>query len=551
MSGQKVGLYRSTAYGRNGFDTYLSGRPVGSPDPYLFSGDSFAALDALDKIDAEDSLLGYIKAFWSVLEPGRLFVSGWAIDAICEHLEAVTHGQIRRLLINVPPGCMKSLTTCVFWPSWEWGPQNLAHMRYVCASYSHDLTLRDNRRCRQLINDPKYQRLWGDRVKMASDQDAKGKFENTERGWKIATSVSGLGTGERGDRFIVDDPHNIKDAESSAVRESTLQWFTEVVPTRVNDPNDPVIIVIMQRVHERDVSGLIIAQELGYDHLCLPMEFEPDHPTPTKTSISFADPRKEQGELLWPDRFSKFAVEDLKKQLSAWGGGYAEAGQLQQRPAPRGGGMFKRSWWKFFSTSATGYHLGRPHGCSEDPAAPYPQNFDWILLTCDAAFKATKTGSRVSILVVGGRGPYRYVLDNLTKAMTFKETCDAIVQVDSLGRVVGGIYHKWAPHCTRILIEDKANGPAIVDTLRQLVSGVIPISPEGGKESRASAIQPAVESGHVLLPDGAPWLEDFIAEFASFPVGAKDDQVDALSQALIYMTASSDVARAIAMMANV
>ncbi len=504
------------------------------------------ALDQLDRLESNKSLLSFIEIFWSVLEPGRKFVKGRAIEVICEHLEAVSRGQIKKLLINVPPGCMKSLTTNVFWPAWEWGPQGNPEYRYVCASYSQDLTVRDNRRCRQIIADPKNQRLFGDQFLIVGDQDAKVKFENDKRGWKIATSVGGLGTGERGDRFIIDDPHNIKDAESLAVRESTLQWFTEVVPTRVNDEN-AVFVVIMQRVHERDVSGLILANELDYEYLCLPMEYEEDHPFPSKNSIGFRDWRSSPGELLWPERFPATVVEDLKKSLRAWGGGYAEAGQLQQRPTPRGGGMFARKWWRFYETASTGYHLAaRPNGCSDEQASPLPKVMDEVILTCDAAFKKTQGGSRVSLMVVGRKGPFRYILDNITKSMTFKETCDTILQVDKSGRPIGGLIAKW-PLVSKVLIEDKANGPAIIDTLRELISGVIPINPEGGKESRASAMQPAVESGHILLPDGAPWLDDFIHEFASFPVGAKDDQVDALSQAIIYMTSDADVARAIDM----
>src|SRR5262249_34997198 len=158
---------------------------------------------------------------------------------------------ITRLLINIPPGAMKSLTTNVFWPAWEWGPRDLAHMRYIGASYSHDLTIRDNLRCRRLIESYVYQRLWGGRFRLNDDQNAKVRFANDRTGFKLATSVGGLGTGERGDRFIIDDPHNLVDGESEAKRDSTLAWFSEVVPTRLNDPESSAIVIIMQRVHER------------------------------------------------------------------------------------------------------------------------------------------------------------------------------------------------------------------------------------------------------------------------------------------------------------
>jgi predicted phage terminase large subunit-like protein len=353
----------------------------------------------LDKVNAEESLRSFIELTWDRLEPARPFVTGWAVDAICEHLEAVTSGQLTRLLINVPPGCMKSLTTDVFWPAWEWGPRNMPSTRYVCASYSEALTIRDNRRCRNLITGEKYQGLWGDNFRLMADQNAKVKFENEHTGFKLATSVSGLGTGERGDRFIVDDAHNVKESESDVKRESVLQWFTEVVPTRINDSEKSAIIVIMQRVHEADVSGLILANELDYEWLCLPMEYEKRHrcftsvpdnlgtqpqtvgrvqladeslpiwvtpeefpslDVPAEFEPEWAplyprDPRTEEGELLWPERFSeRYLEEELKPMFRSWGGTYAEAGQLQQRPAPRGGGDFKAEHFQILETAPSG-----------------------------------------------------------------------------------------------------------------------------------------------------------------------------------------------------
>ena len=199
----------------------------------------------LDRIDSEESLRLFVERAWPVLEPKREFIPGWHIDAICDHLEAVHRGEITRLLINVPPGCMKSLTTDVFFPAWEWGPQNRPDLRYVASSYSQDLTIRDNRRTRSLIQSDWYRSLWGDRFKLVSDQNAKTRFDTNHMGFKIATSVGGLSTGERGDRFIIDDPHNIKDGESLAKRKEVNQWFMETVPTRMNDPEKSAIITIM------------------------------------------------------------------------------------------------------------------------------------------------------------------------------------------------------------------------------------------------------------------------------------------------------------------
>lgn len=528
------------------------------------------AIRDLNRADSVD-MKGFTKVFWPHVEPGRKLVEGWPLDAIDDHLMAVYNGKIKKLIMNVPPGFMKSLKTCAFFPAYVWGPGGRPWVRFICASYDADLSVRDNRRCKMIIKSQEYQDLWGleglsaedlakpenkSRFKIVDDQDAKIKFETSQRGWKIATSVKGGVVGERGDIFIIDDPHNIKNVESPTDREGTIMWFSEIVPTRVNDPDDAVFIIIMQRSHERDVSGVILseANNLGYEHLCIPMEWEPDHPFPSKTSIHWIDPRAREnipGTLAWPERYSQKALDDLKAQLRVHGGTYAEVGQLQQRPSPRGGGMFQRSWWRFYSESAL-RAAHRPKGCDDGPAIQLPTRFDQIIVSVDASFKKTIKGSRVSIMAIGVLGALRFVLDWDTRPMTFKESCDAIAMFtsDRTPKLVGGMLWRllnrgWRHD--RVLIEDKANGPAIVDSLSGLITGLMGVNPEGGKESRAAAMQPAVMSGQVLLPEGAPWLEDFVSELASFPVGARDDQVDTLSQALIFLLNDADFTRAIQM----
>lgn len=321
------------------------------------------SLRELDRLDAESSLLDFVSLLWHVVEPDRPFVRGWAVEAIAEHLEAVSRGEIKKLLMNVPPGFMKSLMTGVFWPAWEWGPRNMPGKRYLCASYAEDLTIRDNMRCRRLLGSDEYQAQWGQRFQFDPSCDAKTKFANLQTGWKIATSVDGTATGERGDRVIIDDPHSVKQAESEAKRNGTLQWFTEVMPNRVNDKKTAAFVVIMQRVHEGDVSGLILDKGLGYEHLCIPMHWDPLHPWATKnrSTIGWRDPRADryeravasgteptvaQGELAFPERFDAAGVDDEAKTMMSWGGTYAVAGQHEQRPEPRGGGMVKRDWFE-------------------------------------------------------------------------------------------------------------------------------------------------------------------------------------------------------------
>jgi predicted phage terminase large subunit-like protein len=320
-------------------------------------GNREAALKTLDKVDCEENFTEFVKHFWNVTDPARPYVDGWAMQAIDEHLMAVSKGQIRKLLMNVPPGFSKSLKTSVFWPAWEWGPRNRPDYRYVCASYSESLTIRDNLRCRLVMKSPMYQEFWGDRFAFSSEQDAKIKFANDKTGFKLATSVHGVGTGERGDRIIIDDPHNVLEAESEAKRESVLQWFTEVLPTRVNDPSRAVFVVIMQRVHEQDVSGLILSKELGYEHLCIPMHFDPNHPYAgrRKSFLGWRDPRREEGELAFPERYTPQATSEMIEAMMSWGGTYAVAGQMEQRPEPRGGGMFQRDWFEIVDELPEGF----------------------------------------------------------------------------------------------------------------------------------------------------------------------------------------------------
>lgn len=455
-------------------------------------------IDLLDKADSESSLLQFITCAWKILEPGRDFSAGWHIEAICEHLEAVTNGQIKRLLINVPPGCMKSLTTEVFWPAWEWGPKNLSSMRYVSASYSEALTVRDNRRTRTLIQSPWYQRLWGSRFQLVSDQNAKMRFDTDKMGFKIATSVGGLGTGERGDRFIIDDPHNVKEAESDVVRNAALMWFTEVVPTRVNDPDKSAILVIMQRVHEQDISGHIVAEELGYDHLCLPMEFEPQKRC--ITSIGFKDPRTEENELIWPDRMSRKVVEQWKKEM----GSYAVAGQFQQRPSPRGGGMFKREWFEVVDAV---------------PAGKKKRCRGWDLAASETDKAAYTAGVKISKTEDG----MFYIEDAIRFRGSPTKVDQMLLNTSSQDSVL-----------TRISIPQDPGqaGKSQKKYLSTLLQGYdVRFSPEtGDKETRALGLSAQAEAGNVKIVRGV-WNHTYLDELCSFPSGTYKDQVDATTRA--------------------
>lgn len=305
-------------------------------------------LPSLDHLDQELSyrrLKEFVRIFWKYADPAT-FVSNWHIDAICEHLEAVSQGKLHRLIINVPPRFMKSLLTSVFWPAWDW--RKHPERKFLFASYSHNLSIRDTVKSRRLIESPLYQR-WIHReypktatlpcFRLTSDQNTKIRYENNYHGYRIATSVDGALTGEGGDIIVVDDPHNVVEGESEAMRGACLRWWDEAMSTRLNDAKTGSYVIIMQRIHSDDLTGHILAREhKNWCHLCLPMEYE-GRSLVRNSPLGFVDPRRIPGDLLWPQRFDAEVVANLRKSL----GPYAAAGQLDQTPSPREGGLCNTS----------------------------------------------------------------------------------------------------------------------------------------------------------------------------------------------------------------
>jgi predicted phage terminase large subunit-like protein len=456
----------------------------------------------------------FVKLAWHVLEPGTPFVDGFHVRAICDHLQAVTEGLIQNLIINIPPGHAKSLIVAVFWPAWVW--IMLAEARWLFSSHREELALRDSVRCRRLIESPWYQTRWGNRFRLSDDQNQKGRFENTKTGYRVVVPMS-AGTGERGDYVVVDDPHSVEQAESDTQRAAAIDWWNGSMATRLNDLSTGHKVVIMQRLHESDLTGDLLSKG-GYEHLCLPAEFDPDRRC--TTSIGWSDPRQEQGELLWPQKVSNFDLDNLKKTL----GSYRYAAQYQQRPAPAEGGIFKRHWWRFYGPANTVVQVRIPDGSLQSiPNVPLPEEFDEVVQSWDLSFKDLATSDYVVGQVWGAKGADRYLLDQTRERMDLPRTLDAIRAMSA----------KW-PNAAAKLVEDRANGPAVIASLKHELQGLIAVNPEGGKMVRASAVSPQIEAGNVYLPHPsvAPWVEDLIEESASFPNAKYDDQVDALTQAL-------------------
>ncbi len=486
-------------------------------------------------------LIEFVRYFWHVLEPETELIEGWPLEAICDHLEAITFGELTRLLANVPPGFMKSLLTDVFWPAWEWGPMGSPHLRYVTFSYSASLTERDNDRFANLLQSAEYKELWGDRFTIT--KTGVGKIVNNKTGWKLASSVGGVGTGERGDRVILDDPHNVKEVESETVRSETVRWFRESMSNRLNNEAS-AIVVIMQRLHESDVSGTILSVEgFDYCHLMIPMEYEPDRYPPDYegTDIGWLDPREELGDLAWPDRFSAEGIVTTKAVL----GPFAWAGQYQQRPAPRGGGIIKNAWWQVW-----------------EPANDKWPTFDYLVASLDSAYTAKEENDPSGLTVWGvfkndaglpcamlvkGWSKYLQLHGELVERLPDETTrawlrrsmpswglveyvAEACRFRNSDGVVIGTV--------DRLIIEAKASGITVAQEMQRLYGNegwVTELSdPHGDKVARAHSVVPIFANGQVYAPR-RDWADLVIDEVAKFPHGTHDDMTDSATQALRHL----------------
>lgn len=442
---------------------------------------------------AEESLYVFTKYMWDVIEPNTPFVDGWHVQAICEHLEAVVRFDISKLIINVPPRHMKSIACSVMLAPWVW--LKAPERRFLYASYSQTLSGRDSLKSRDVIRSPKYQKAFNPNFRLRSDQDTKSRFDNDRSGFRFSTSVGGTVTGEGGDYIIADDPLSANSAYSEADRDRVNDWWTSTMSTRANNPKQVGRVIIMQRLHENDLTGHLLAEEKGYELLNLPARFDPK--IKSFTTLPNRDPRTIAGELLWPERFDERSLTELEKDL----GSAAASAQLQQDPKPADGGMIKRSWWQYYNelpepgeilTTATFWDCAQKVGVSND----FTVGATWI---------------------------------RTAKGFFLKDIIKVKVESPALYALIRTKYAEHSPDA--IVIEDKSSGSAVIQYLRtETTLPVIPYDPgQKDKVVRASAAAPTIEAGKCYLPFSADWVETFISEHERFPFAAHDDQVDTTS----------------------
>ena len=538
----------------------------------------------IERANCEESLYEFMVAAWKYVDPNP-FVHGWPLEAVAEHLQAVCDGDIRRLIINIPPRCSKSSMTSVAFPAWVWAqrhdsPTSGPGVQFLTASFAQQLSLRDSVKTRRLLDSPWYQSLWGERFALTSDQNTKGRFDNNKGGTRLSTSVGSALTGEGGNCIIVDDPNAAQEAFSEATIHTTIEWWDSALSTRLNNAKSGAFIVIQQRLAEDDLTGHILSKDIGdWTHLCLPMKYEW-----TRHSVSITgwnDPRgcdddgeplvlvdangrriprdsaakdeltnKREGTLLWPERFGPKEIDLLERQL----GPFAAAGQLQQRPEPAGGGVIKTDWWQPWELES------------------YPP-FDYIIASLDTAY-TTKTENDFSAMTVWGvfsatmaeassnfvgrsgkRESQRDREAMFDEAMRVKNMTAGMGGSDSTPRVM--LIYAWQARLElhelvskveqtarrmkvdKLIIENKAAGHSVAQEIRRLYNNadfaVQLVDPKAqDKLARLYSVQHLFAEGMVHAPDQS-WAQEVITQTSQFPKGKHDDLVDTVSMALRHM----------------
>lgn len=446
----------------------------------------------------------------------------------CEHLEEVYYGRIKRLNINLPPRTAKSTLVSILFQCWCWLKD--PSIQFLGASYSEKLAVRDNTRARRLLKSDWFQKRWGDRITLSDDQDTKMRVDNMQNGYRIAVGLSGTVRGEGGDILVMDDINDVSD-RSEVQLENAIEFYTQVLPTRYNDFKTGRLINVQQRLHMRDVSGYIIAnQSKEFVSLILPMEFEEHRkcvtvPLKSTNGKPWEDPRTKEGELLWPERIGQ---KELKILKAALGGEYAVAGQLQQRPAPSEGGMIKRGWWmpwKEEGTPRISFVIQAwDTGSSEKKTAAYSACTTWGIF---------KNEHNHPCLILLGVWRKKVEVPELYKqvarmARDYRATTE--------DRPINEFYKPDI-----VLIEEKASGIPVLQSLRRTGAQIVGWRPDkfGDKIERVRKVTPLIESGRVYVPYKAPdftkmksYADLLVEQAAVFPRGDSRDLLDTVSMVL-------------------
>jgi phage terminase large subunit-like protein len=506
--------------------------------------DSLSLEDALLKERCESSFYEFVKNAWLHVE-GREFVDGWHVQAMCEHLQAVQEMKIKNLLCNLPFRVGKSMIFCVMFPAWCWAIE--PGLRFLFTSYSEDLTVRDSVFCRRLIANEWYQKLWGEKFSITRDVDNKHRFDNTKHGYRISSSIGATVTGQGGDINIFDDPDNIQTVHSEVMRNRVTNFFDYVLSSRFTLASLARRIVVQQRAHPKDLTAHILAKnDPSWTFLCLPMEYEPSRrsmtiPLPMSQGRVWTDPRKKEGELLWPQGIDHEALRIIKSNFN--NDSYTIAAQLQQRPFPAEGGLLQADWFQPWTHS-------------------YTPEFEYILQSWDTALTSGKMSCFSACTTWGVFKDRKTGIRNIMLLSLFKEQMEYPDLRKAAVRLANNyedvyydepIYGHNPPHL--VLIEEKVNGYCLLQDLMRANLPVMKFEPNkyGNKIGRCRIVSHLIENGLVWLPTEAPayknYTQDsqlFLEAAVNFPEDRSsrptNDIIDSMSQAFIRLTSTGWVA---------
>lgn len=507
---------------------------------------AFNPVKFLTSVFAENARRDFVmfaKAGWHIIEPKSLRWN-WHLDAICEHLVYVSLGEIRNLLICIPPRMTKSLLVSVLWPTWHW-LQN-PETQFLCASYDMSLTLRDAVLARRLIESGWYQQMFGHQFYLLPDDNQKKMYRNSLGGYRISTSVDGKSTGEGGDIQILDDPHNAKKVESDVIRQNALEWHDNAWRSRSNDPNTTQKVYAGQRTHDMDIFGHVMATEPSrWVELMLPMKFDPSrkcitYPNngngPDKSKPLFEDPRKIADELLNPKRFNKETARIEQEAMSerAWNA------QYQQQPEGAGGLILKRHWWRQWAWPEWHSEHGKQRPLPEfmeiiqvyDTAFEEEEESDFTARTTWGIFSYTESErDKHGTLRDGQQRICAMLLDMLEEKLNYPDLREEVIQSNE----------DFGP--TWILIEKKSSGHSLIQELRKkrLPVRAVGLAGSGGRKGKQGDLIARAHESSLMLEKGCifyvprSWSYKTIEHCAKFPVGEHDDITSTVTMALQYM----------------
>ena len=431
---------------------------------------------------------------FQALNPQTEPAMNWHLEVIAAKLTAVREGKIKRLIINLPPRHLKSLMASIAFPAWCLGQDPSAQI--LCVSYAQDLADKLARDCRGIMMSPWYQRIFSTRL--APHRQAVQEFITTRQGYRLATSTGGVLTGRGADIILIDDPLKPDEALSDAQRKAANEWYDHTLYSRLNDKRHGAIVIIMQRLHEDDLIGHVLAQE-GWEVLSFPAIAEADEVHRIETILKPKWFRRRQGEALHPDREPLEVLDRIRRTI----GEYNFAGQYQQSPAPPGGGLVKADWFKRY------------------PENELPERLDRIVQSWDTANKATELSDFSVCTTWGVKGKHLFLLGLFRRRLEYPALKRAVREQQSLFAA------------NEVLIEDKASGTQLIQELiNDGCHGVTRYQPTCDKIMRLHAQTAMIENGFVHIPETAPWLAEYLHELTVFPKGKHDDQVNSTAQFL-------------------